>query len=71
MSEGTDRNRTINTEPCYDQPFKQIMSDGVLASNILGEFMEELRGKDPDFILSCLDLMEERIRRYEEDIKSC
>ena len=60
MKEDTYGNSNVNTEPYYDQPFKQIMSDGVLASNILGEFVEELKGKDPDFILSCLDLTEER-----------
>lgn len=47
-------------EPRYDQPFKNIMSDGVLTSNILGEFVEELRGKDPEFIMSCLDLTKEK-----------
>ena len=36
------------------------MSDGVLTSNILGEFVEELRGKDPEFIMSCLDLTKEK-----------
>ena len=71
MKEDTYGNSSVNTEPYYDQPFKQIMSDGVLASNILGEFVEELRGRDPEYILSCLDLTEERIRHYKEDIKSC
>ena len=60
MKEDTYGNSNVNTEPYYDQPFKQIMSDGVLASNILGEFVEELRGRDPEYILSCLDLTEER-----------
>ena len=60
MSKGTGRKGQIRTEPYYDQPFKQIMSDGTLASNILGEFVEELKGKDPEFILSCLDLTEEK-----------
>mgnify|MGYP006916032960 CR=1 FL=1 len=36
------------------------MSDGTLTSNILGEFVEELKGRDPEFILSCLDLTEEK-----------
>lgn len=48
------------SEPHYDQPFKNIMSDGVLTSNILGELVEELRGKDPEFIMSCLDLTKEK-----------
>ena len=60
MSDNTDAKRPFREEPYYDQPFKQIMSDGVLTSNILGEFVEELRGKDPDFILSCLDLTDEK-----------
>ena len=55
----TDR-KSNRTEPYYDQPFKNIMSDGVLTSNILGEFVEELRGKDPEFIMSCLDLTKEK-----------
>ena len=60
MKKDTYGNSNVNTEPYYDQPFKQIMSDGTLASNILGEFVEELKGKDPEFILSCLDLTEEK-----------
>lgn len=52
--------RVNRSEPHYDQPFKNIMSDGVLTSNILGELVEELRGKDPEFIMSCLDLTKEK-----------
>ncbi len=60
MKDNTDTKKPFRDEPYYDQPFKQIMSDGVLTSNILGEFVEELRGKDPESILSCLNLTEEK-----------
>jgi len=60
LSRRTDEKPVIRDEPCYDQPFKTIMTDGVLTANILGDFVEELRGKDPEFILSCLDLTDEK-----------
>lgn len=60
MNRKTDEKKQLWIEPRYDQPFKMIMSDGVLTSNILGEFVEELKGKDPEFIMSCLDLTSEK-----------
>jgi len=47
----------------YDQPFKRMMANGVFTSNILGGFIEELEGKDPEFIMSCLDLTDENMIR--------
>ncbi|MBP5685673.1 MAG: hypothetical protein J6W72_04515 [Candidatus Methanomethylophilaceae archaeon] len=47
----------------YDQPFKRMMANGVFTSNILGGFIEELEGKDPEFIVSCLDLTDEKMIR--------
>jgi len=71
LKKNTDK-RANRTEPFYDQPFKNIMSDGVLTSNILGEFVEELRGRDPEFIMSCLNLTKEkkiRMRNSESSSK--
>lgn len=42
-----------------DQAFKIIMSDGYILAPVLGEVIEELRGKDTADILKCLDLGED------------
>ena len=39
-----------------DQAFKIVMSDGYILAPVLEEVIDELHGKDTEYILSCLDL---------------
>ena len=39
-----------------DQAFKIVMSDGYILAPVLGEVIDELRGKDTESIMRCLDL---------------